>query len=71
MTRCSATAAFSTSPPAFSMRLSIVSIFARSAGYVFSLASTLCGPRDDASMSETRAAMGSSCCFKRVTPVYL
>ena len=43
MTRCSATAAFSTSPPAFSMMLSIVSIFARSSGYIFSLASKLWG----------------------------
>jgi NADP-dependent 3-hydroxy acid dehydrogenase YdfG len=63
MTRCSATAAFSTSPPAFSIRLSIISIFARSSGYARSLASKLWGPREDVSMAENRSGMGSSFAF--------
>jgi len=69
MTRCSATAAFSTSPPAFSIMLSIVSIFARSSGCAFSLASKVGGPRDDASMAENRSDMGSSFACNSVTHV--
>lgn len=69
ITRCSATAAFSTSPPAFSIRLSIVSIFARSSGDACSLASKLAGPSNDPSMSATRSGMGSDCSVNSVPHV--
>src|SRR6516225_9670200 len=57
MIRCSAWLAFSTSPPAFSMMLSKVSILARSSGYSFSRASKLGWLRKGFSISEKRSVM--------------
>src|SRR5437870_1546672 len=60
MIRLSASAAFSISPPAFSIMPSSVSILAFSSGYSFSLSSkvTLLGT-ELFSISEKRSAMGS------------
>src|ERR1700730_11500910 len=59
MIRLSASAAFSISPPAFSIMPSIVPILAFSSGYSLSLSSKLGLGREDFSMSEKRPGMGS------------